>query len=88
MSKQQATLHLYPGPALTPTHACQGHCCPVYTERKTGQPSGVVSVAVKAIAVAASYVANNGGAHHVAFQPYARSAAGGTSAAAAAFDSR
>jgi len=52
----------------------QGVCCPVFTERKTGQPSGVVSVAVKAIAVARGYVANEGGDHQVAFQPYVRSA--------------
>lgn len=52
----------------------QGFCCPVFTERKTGQPSSVVSVAAKAIAVARGYVANEGGAHQVAFQPYVRGA--------------
>ena len=50
----------------------QGLSCPIYTERKTGQPTGVVSVAAKAVAVARGYVANEGGGHQVAFQPFLR----------------
>ncbi len=52
--------------------APQGYCCPVFMERKTARYTGVVSVAVKAIAVARGYVANEGSGHEVGFQPYLR----------------
>lgn len=52
--------------------AGQGLCCPVFTEKKTDKYTAVVSVAVKAIAVARGYVVNEGTGHEVAFQPYLR----------------
>ena len=57
------------GALFSPT---QGLCCPVYTERKTGQPTLVISVAVKAVAVARGYIANEGNSHRVVFQPFLR----------------
>ncbi|GFH12680.1 uncharacterized protein HaLaN_08409 [Haematococcus lacustris] len=50
----------------------QGLCCPVFTEKKTDKYTRVVSVAVKAIAVARGYVCNEGTGHEVGFQPYLR----------------
>ncbi len=50
----------------------QGQCCPVYTEKKTESFTTVISVAVKAIAVARGYVCNEGMGHEVGFQPYLR----------------
>ncbi|KAG2449902.1 hypothetical protein HYH02_000008 [Chlamydomonas schloesseri] len=50
----------------------QGQCCPVYTEKKTESFTTVISVAVKAIAVARGYVCNEGMGNEVGFQPYLR----------------
>lgn len=50
----------------------QGICCPMYTEKKTESFTTVISVAVKAIAVARGYVCNEGMGHEVGFQPYLR----------------
>ncbi|KXZ51069.1 hypothetical protein GPECTOR_14g54 [Gonium pectorale] len=50
----------------------QGQCCPVYTEKKTDSFTTVISVAVKAIAVARGYVCNEGMGNEVGFQPYLR----------------
>lgn len=50
----------------------QGQCCPVYTEKKTDSFTTVISVAVKAIAVARGYVCNEGMGQEVGFQPYLR----------------
>lgn len=50
----------------------QGQCCPVYTEKKTELFTTVISVAVKAIAVARGYVCNEGMGNEVGFQPYLR----------------
>ncbi|EFJ48944.1 hypothetical protein VOLCADRAFT_90275 [Volvox carteri f. nagariensis] len=59
----------------------QGQCCPVYTEKKTESFTTVISVAVKAIAVARGYVCNEGmGNEHSHHQHMA----GGIMAAAAA----
>ncbi|GAX73661.1 hypothetical protein CEUSTIGMA_g1112.t1 [Chlamydomonas eustigma] len=52
--------------------SAQGLPCPVYTVRRSEGVTGVVSVAVKAIAVARGYVANEGNAFQVAFQPFIR----------------
>ncbi|GAX73662.1 hypothetical protein CEUSTIGMA_g1113.t1 [Chlamydomonas eustigma] len=50
----------------------QGLSCPLYTERRTDSMSAVISVAIKAIAVAKDYVINEGPLYQVAFQPYLR----------------
>ncbi|GLC36973.1 hypothetical protein PLESTB_000172600 [Pleodorina starrii] len=50
----------------------QGQCCPVYTEKKTESFTTVISVAVKAVAVARGYVCNEGMGNEVGFQPYLR----------------
>eukprot|EP00201_Polytomella_parva_P009436 CAMPEP_0175051248 /NCGR_PEP_ID=MMETSP0052_2-20121109/7688_1 /TAXON_ID=51329 ORGANISM="Polytomella parva, Strain SAG 63-3" /NCGR_SAMPLE_ID=MMETSP0052_2 /ASSEMBLY_ACC=CAM_ASM_000194 /LENGTH=207 /DNA_ID=CAMNT_0016315499 /DNA_START=983 /DNA_END=1606 /DNA_ORIENTATION=- len=46
--------------------------CPVFAERKSKNIAAAISVAVKAIAVARDYIANEGHNHEVAFQPYFR----------------
>jgi hypothetical protein len=83
---ERGGVSLYPQNPVQIRRSLQGLCCPVFTERKTGQPSGVVSVAVKAIAVARSYVTNEGSGHQVAFQPFTRQqpAAGAAASAGAA----
>lgn len=47
-----------------------GQCCPVYTEKRNDCFTAVISVAVKAIAVARGYVFNEGTGHEVGFQPF------------------
>lgn len=47
-----------------------GQCCPVYTEKRNDCFTAVISVAVKAIAVARGYVYNEGTGHEVGFQPF------------------
>jgi len=44
----------------------------VFTEKKTDRYTAVVSVAVKAIAVARGYVSNEGTGAELGFQPYLR----------------